>query len=537
MTTSVKPAASPASPAPELNAIGYFRVSTLEQAVGNNSIDVQQAKFSFFCKSNDLKSLSVFVDKQSARTAQDRPEFQKMLQFCKKNHKNISCVVVADLSRFARNATDQGMSIANLASIGIRVISIDEQFVDNTAAGKLAGGMIGVFNQFFSDSLSEKTKFRMESCVKNGRFVWVAPLGYINEKNGKESIIKIDKQRAPLVRKGFELMATGRYSADETLRTLNVIGLSTRTGKPVPRQTWYAILKNPIYCGWVKSKDLLVKGVHEPIVTQELFDSVQQAMQDNGKGNKTRQAFRPEFPLRQFVKCFHCGKGLTAGVIKKKFLYYWCYNKQCRKVLVSAQHLEYRFIHLLVSYGPSIELLKQLPMIVEQQWKVREARLNKDIKVLQDKLTEITRLNQLAVKAKLTGELTKEDFDGLKLNNAEESARINREIKSFESELSMMIELIQQGEHDLLDLASAWRKSGVKEKRELQQVIFPDGLYFHAESDFLNHKNKSLIDAWDVYLQELTKQSAPVDDFLVRFGVLQETPFKPLLKLYNLLSV
>ncbi len=114
------------------------------------------------------------MDKQSARTADERPQFQKMLAYCRKNHKNISCVVVSDLSRFARNVADQGASIAELKRLGIKTISVDEPMVDSTSAGKLAANMLGA-SIIIHDSLSEKTKFRMQAAVKAGRFVGVLP--------------------------------------------------------------------------------------------------------------------------------------------------------------------------------------------------------------------------------------------------------------------------------------------------------------------------------------------------------------------------
>ena len=94
-----------------------------------------------------------------------------MLDYCQKNHKKISHVIVADLSRFARNVTDQGTAIFTLKQLGIDVVSVDEPITDDTAAGKLARNMLGAMNQFFSDSLSEKTKYRMEAGVKAGRSV------------------------------------------------------------------------------------------------------------------------------------------------------------------------------------------------------------------------------------------------------------------------------------------------------------------------------------------------------------------------------
>jgi site-specific DNA recombinase len=335
-------------------AVCYARVSTLEQAEKNNSLPVQNGKFKDHCDRTSKEILETFVDKQSARTIAKRPEFQRMMEFCKKNHKKVSEVIVADFSRLARNVVDQGATIATLTQLGIQVTSIDEPITGDTAAGKLSRNIIGSMSQFFSDSLSEKTKDRMKAAVKSGRFIWVSPVGYLNERNGSGSIIKPDPERAALVRKGFELMATGGYSADDALRTVTALGLTTRKSRPVPRQTWHSILRNPLYAGWVRSGELLVRGVHQPIVAQQLFDSVQDALAGRSKTAQPRQSIHPEFSLRQFVRCAKCNKGLTAGIIKKKFFYYWCYTKGCRDVLVSKEELEKHFVRLLSEYQPTI---------------------------------------------------------------------------------------------------------------------------------------------------------------------------------------
>jgi site-specific DNA recombinase len=230
----------------QLSAVCYARVSTLEQAEKNNSLPVQEEKLKSYCDSKGLPQLQTFIDKQSGRNTAKRPEFLKMLEFCRNNHKKISHLIVADLSRLARNVGDQSITIAELAQLGIETVSIDEPMDGASAAGKLLRNILGSMSQFFSDSLSEKTKERMKSAVKAGRFIWVAPVGYMNEKKKSSgSVMKVDPERAPLVRKGFELMASGGYSADDVLRTLTALGLTTRKNKPVPRQTWHAILRNP----------------------------------------------------------------------------------------------------------------------------------------------------------------------------------------------------------------------------------------------------------------------------------------------------
>jgi site-specific DNA recombinase len=501
------------------NVICYARVSTLEQAEKNNSLSVQEGKFKEFCSRNNFESLETFTDKQSARTVAKRPEFQRMMEFCKKNHKKLSAVIVADLSRFARNVADQGVAIATLSQLGIEVMSIDEPITGDTAAGKLSRNIIGSMSQFFSDSLSEKTKDRMRAAVKSGRFLWVCPVGYLNQKNGSASIIKPDPERAALVRKGFELMATGGYSADDALRTVTALGLTTRKNRPVPRQTWHAILRNPLYAGWVRSGDLLVRGVHQPIVPQQLFDCVQEVLAGRSKTAQPRQSVHPEFSLRQFVRCAKCDRGLTAGIIKKKFAYYWCYTKGCRDVLVRKEELEKHFVRLLGSYQPTIEYLERLPEIAKRQWAEREARIRQDSKALKIRLEEIRRLNSAAIKAKLTGELTAEDFDTVKTMNTADAAGIEQQLNTLESEKNMMQELIEQSQRELVDLVSAWRKAGISGRTELQIGLFPDGLVWSHEGGFLNSKNVGLMHDWHEFFQSLGDSRTMLNDFFALFGV------------------
>ena len=493
-------------------AVGYIRTSTVEQANTNNSIPVQTSKFENFCVNNHLPQLvPPFIDKQSARTADERPKFQEMLAYCRKHHKNISCVVVSDLSRFARNVADQGASIAELKRLGIKTVSIDEPMVDDTAAGKLAGNMLGVFNQYFSDSLSEKTKFRMEAAVKAGRFIWRAPLGYTNSKNGKGSTIKLDTERAPLVRKGFDLMATGNYHADDVLRTITALGLRTARGTPLPRQTWHAMLRNPLYTGWVKSGDLIVRGVHSPIVSQELFDAVQGVLTGRSKTAQSRRVLNPDFPLRQFIRCAKCDKGLTAGIAKKKFPYYWCYKPGCRSVFVTKDELESQFVRLLQMHQPTVELLERLPEIAKQLWTVRQERVQQDSRALTIRLQDQKHLNSQAIKAKLKGELTEEDFTTLKQSITEETALIEKQLIALESERSTMEELIAQTKRELVDLAAAWKKAGLSQRQELCQMLFPDGLVWSQSWGFLNPKNHTI-------MQDLCDSWADTND-PVKFGV------------------
>jgi site-specific DNA recombinase len=142
-------------------------------------LDNQERRCREYCERQGWLVVEVFVDSgESARTV-DRPEFQRMLTYCRKN-REVRYVVVQDLSRFARNNQDQGLTIAELRRIDVSLRSTYESNIDETAAGIMAANMFGSFNQYFSDALSEKMRDRTRQAVSAGRFPWRAPVGYKN---------------------------------------------------------------------------------------------------------------------------------------------------------------------------------------------------------------------------------------------------------------------------------------------------------------------------------------------------------------------
>lgn len=152
------------------------------------------------------------------------------------------------------------------------------------------------------------------------------PIGYVNVHAKEGANIIPDEQRAPLIRRAFELMATGKHKKWEVLKIVNDEGLTAVSGKPVTNQTFHNMLRNPIYTGWVSlSSDTTlapVRGLHEPIVSQELFDRVQAVLDGKKPPAPARRKVNPEFPLRRLVRCRACGIPLTGAHCKgtKQFI-------------------------------------------------------------------------------------------------------------------------------------------------------------------------------------------------------------------------
>ena len=339
-----------------MGAVLYTRVSTAEQAKQQYNLPAQNKKVRDFCAQGGHRVLRLFEDRGESGSV-DRPEFQKMLSYCRENRGTVSHLIVADLSRLARNVVDQGTTIFELQQLGITLVSVDEPITDDTAAGRLARNMLGAMNQFFSDSLSERVKFRMKAGLDAGRFLHYAPIGYLNVNKD----LAVDPERAPLVRKAFELLASGNYStSDAVLNLVTGLGLRTRRGRPLTKQSWGRLLRNPIYTGWIVSGDTRVRGKHEPLISEEIFQAVQDRI--NGK-SRPHAKVNEDFPFRGFVHCARCGKKLTAGWAKGRkehYAHYWCWQKECRAVGVSAKELEAQFVGLLCLMEPTAEYLAKL---------------------------------------------------------------------------------------------------------------------------------------------------------------------------------
>jgi len=296
-------------------AVIYVRVSTDEQADGPLNLSSQQKKCAEFCAQKGLSVAAIFLDPgESARSA-DRPEFQRMLTYCKAHKREIGYVVVQDLSRFARNIGDQNSAIRELKKHGVNLRSVYEQNIDESAAGNLAANIHGTFNQYFSDALSEKMKDRMRSAVLAGRFPWPAPIGYLNVDDATGANIVPDPERGPPVRRAFEMMATGRYKKTDVLRSITDDGLRTRKGRKLTAQTFDELLKKPIYCGWISAKgiDEPVKGLHHPIISEQLFNTVQAVLSGRRVSTVPKKKHNPSLPLKSFVRCGSCGNPITGG--------------------------------------------------------------------------------------------------------------------------------------------------------------------------------------------------------------------------------
>ncbi len=309
-----------------MNYLMYCRKSSEEETKQVQSLDTQERLLSDFANKLNLTVIDVIREKKSAKDDGNRPLFNDML--ARINKGEADGVLVIHTDRLARNLIEAGQIIKLIEQKRLTEVRTPTNLY-NTPQSLLYMGFDFLFAAQYSRDLSVKVKAGIESKLLRGEYPAWAPTGYFN----KDAKIYPDPIQAPFIRVAFDLYSTGMHSLKEVTNILYDRGFRTRRAqKKVTKSVIFRILKDPIYCGMIKRKDVLYSGVHTPIIPKALFDKVQQVFIKSTRPLKRKH----EFLYRNYMTCAYCGCKLTA-VTKKGHIYYYCTNGRGN----CAQHRKY----------------------------------------------------------------------------------------------------------------------------------------------------------------------------------------------------
>ena len=467
-----------------VGAVIYVRVSTKEQTE-NLSLPTQLQACEEYCQRQGFHVLARFREEgESAKTA-DRTELQKLLQFCRNNKGTVQFVVVFNLTRFAREKYDHFALRAHLKSLGISLRSATEP-IDDTSTGKLMEGVLAAFAQFDNDVRSERTRGGMKAALELGRWTFLAPLGYLNAPRSTGKSLIADPERAPLVKRAFQDFATGRFTKDEVRKNVIALGLTTRRGKPVPSQTFDAMLRNHVYIGRIDVQDFGVsrRGDFDLLVTEGIFFRVQAILDGRYEVTAARQRNDPDFPLRGYVRCETCGRPLTASWSKGRsdyYAYYHCRGR-CRAVNISKTRLEELFVDELARLQPTPGFMRLVKDRVLSAWRKMQgdakqciAEIERRQKAIREKLD---RLDQAFL---FERSIDIDTYDRHRDKLCEELTLAQLDRHSCELEEMDVEGILAFAERVLPSASNLWVQSSLAQKQRLQQVLFPDGVRFDGK--------------------------------------------------------
>ena len=286
----------------------YVRKSTDESNRQVLSIQAQLFELQEMAKREGLTVCGTFDESRTAKQP-GRPQFNLMLSEIEKG--KAQGILAWHPDRLARNSVDGGKIVYLVDTGKIKDLRFPTFRFEASAHGKFMLNIAFSQSNYYVDNLSENIKRGIRQKLRNGIWPNRPPVGYFNDRNNR--CISVQPEKAVLVRKAFELYATGNYALHEVHRRMEEIGLTSCANKRMSISDFQKAFQNPFFYGVMSFNGELYEGKHEPIISKRLFDRVQEVMAQKSKP-KTPQ-LKP-YLYRGFFRCGECGCFITTETQK-----------------------------------------------------------------------------------------------------------------------------------------------------------------------------------------------------------------------------
>ena len=310
-----------------MNGVIYARFSSENQR--EESIDGQIRECTTYCEKNGITVVGHYIDRAMSAKTDNRPDFQRMIKDSTKS--NFDVVVVWKLDRFARNRYDSAHYKNLLKKNGVKVISATENIADGPD-GILLESVLEGMAEYYSAELSEKVlRGHTENalkCMYNGGSI---TYGFTVDS---EKHFQLDPVTAPIVREIFTMYDEGS-TMKEIKDHLKNSGIKVRKNSYPDLNFISRVLHNRKYIGEYRYRDIVTPHGMPEIVSEELFNRVQDRIADKKKAPSKHKA-EDNYLLTTKLFCGTCGAFMTgeSGTSSNKgikYHYYRCVNTKKRK--------------------------------------------------------------------------------------------------------------------------------------------------------------------------------------------------------------
>ena len=491
----------------------YTRVSTAMQIDGY-SLDAQKARMKAFAEYNGYEIAGEYEDAgKSGKSIEGRAEFARMMEDIKSGKDGVSFVLVFKLSRFGRNAADVLSTLQTMQDYGVNLICVEDGIDSSKDAGKLMISVLSAVAEIERENIRVQT---MEGRIQkaregkwNGGF---APYGY-QLTDGK---LQINEEEAEAIRVIYEQYTATDMGANGIAKYLENHGIhkiQRQNGKnPLfDAHLIRLILKNPVYCGKIaygrrktekvhgtrneyrlveQDHYILVDGLHEPIVSEKVWQAAQVKLIAQAKKYEYVNRGRDERThlLSGIVKCPVCGAGMYGnksikrkkdGTKYKDFYYYGCkhrtmtrghkcdYKRQIREELLDDAVAE--IIVKLVSNPKFADMMQQ-----KIDRKVDTSAIEQEISSYEKQLRQSS-----SVKAKIMEEIDSLDPD---------DRHYIRRKADLDDRLYQMYDKIEETENLLIEMRA--KKTAIEAEKITGDNIYKVLIYFDRLYKVMNDIEK-----------------------------------------------
>lgn len=335
----------------------YARKSSETEEKQALSIDSQVKEMLSLAQREGLNIVDMYRESHSAKDCGQRPVFNQLITDIRSG--KFGGILVWHPDRLSRNAGDLGAIVDLLDQKKLIEIRTFSQRFTNNPNEKFLLMILGSQAKLENDNKSINVKRGLRTRVESGLWPSVAPTGYLNhpDRTMKCHVI-VDPLRSPVIRLMFQKAAYEKFSIRKLFRWLKEdVRFVTKNGKPLTLSNVQIILRNNFYMGMIEYPRKSGKwylGRHEPIVDKELFKKVQERLDANKGGEKTRK----EFAFTRLMKCGMCKSGVCAEEKHKnlingdiaRYVYYGCTrfnDKNCKNTYLREEDLITQLLEII----------------------------------------------------------------------------------------------------------------------------------------------------------------------------------------------
>ena len=513
-----------------LQVLSQYRTAPYERLsredgdrIESDSILNQQSLIEDYCARHPEFVLTEhYADDGFTGTNFNRPAFQRMISDIEAG--KIDCVIVKDLSRFGRDYIDMGHYLERyFPSRRVRFVAINDNIDSDKGPYDMMLPLKNVFNAQYAKDISGKVRSAFEVKQNRGQFVGAfASYGYLKDPEQKGHLIP-DPVASQIVRRIFEMAASG-------VGQIRIAKILNEEGVPCPSEykrimgdryrnskkldstkywtypTVHKMLANEMYLGsMVQRRSVrptmhgkavsapreswaVVENTHDPIISQELWDTVQAQLKKN---TRTLDLNHNVGLFAGFIKCGDCGRAM----VKTKWdeqLYYSCGSyRRYGSSFCSSHYIPQKDLEdiILADLNSIIAAVDDLTQVAEQN-RPRDDfkhRTDEERRRLEAALARIQRLKQNAYEDYRDNLLNRDEFLRYKANYDQQEQKLNDQLNALNDKqpeklleepwVEQLLRLGHLTELDRATLAQTVKEIRIFENKQIEiTYLFSDNL-------------------------------------------------------------
>lgn len=462
----------------------YIRVSTDEQADKGYSQRDQEERLRKYCEIKGIPIRDVYVEDHSAKSFK-RPEWQKYLSNLRKSRKSDSGTILlfTKWDRFSRNAGDAYQMINQLRSLGVTPEAIEQPLDLSIPENKIMLAFYLAAPEVENDRRALNIFHGMRRARKEGRFMGLAPLGYVNRiTENKRKYIALHEFEAPLLKWAFEQIAAGTFNTEQIWKK---VWVKANGRSSFSRNNFWSAIRNPVYCGKIfvppykDEKGYFVKGQHEPLISEKLFDEVQDVLDGRKRPVKPKIVAAEELPLRGFLKCPNCSKMLTGSSSKGRSSYYNYYHctASCG-IRFKAEIANEAFVRQLRDLSPKAGMVDLFIEAFIRDFNHKTKAQKEEKRNIIGEIDALNKRYQNALIKNADGEMADDDFREIKKMTKGKIDDLEKRLNDLTMVNTEIKDLVASALKKVANIDRRYENGNIEEKRVIIGSIFPEFLLF-----------------------------------------------------------